>query len=57
MTLPDGRPETAALRAEACCASEPECVLCPLRPENADLSLADLWRRGLYANLPKLGFR
>ncbi len=57
MTLPDGRPETAALRAEACCASEPECVLCPLRPENADQSLADLWRRGLYANLPKLGFR
>lgn len=54
--MPDGRPETAADRDAACCASEPECVLCPLRPENADSSLQELWRRGLYANLPRLGF-
>lgn len=57
MKLPDGRTETAALRNKACCHAEPECLLCPLRPENADQSLQELWDRGLYANLRSLGFK
>jgi len=49
--------ETAAHRLAACCQAEPECVLCPLRPDNAGRSLEELWRAGLFANLASLGFR
>lgn len=51
-----GPVETPALREAACCRSEPECPLCPLAPENAAVPLVELRRRGLYANLPRLGF-
>ena len=44
------------MRVAACCDSEPPCILCPLRPENAHRSLKQLRAAGLYANLPKLGF-
>lgn len=53
----DPLPDTPARRAAACCGSEPECVLCPLDARNAHLSLQQLWDQGLYANLPRLGFR
>lgn len=49
--------ETPALREAACCRSEPECLLCPLRPENGHRSLSELRDAGLYANLERLGFR
>ncbi len=49
--------ETPALRVAACCNSEPPCLLCPLRPENAGRSLRELRNEGLFANLVKLGFR
>ncbi|MEA3190247.1 MAG: hypothetical protein QOD77_829 [Thermoplasmata archaeon] len=39
------------MRELACCRSEPECVLCPLRPENAGRSLKELALAGLRANL------
>jgi hypothetical protein len=48
--------EAAALRHAACCRSEPECPLCPLLPPNVHVPLAERRRRGLYANLPRLGF-
>lgn len=35
-------------RALACCDSEPPCVLCPLREENARRSLKELAQAGLY---------
>ena len=41
-------------RRMACCDAEPWCVLCPLRPENARLSLAELKAAGLRGNLDKL---
>lgn len=47
--------EDAALRARACCRSEPECLLCPLLPQNAHLSLAELKARGLHAFLREAG--
>lgn len=43
------------LRRAACCDAEPLCVLCPLRPENASRSLADLKAQGLRGRLPELG--
>lgn len=51
-----GPTETPELRHAACCQSEPPCRLCPLEPANATTPLLELWRRGLYANLPELGF-
>ncbi len=39
--------ETLEQREAACCHAEPECVLCPLRPENADRNLKQLWAAGL----------
>lgn len=48
--------ETQALREAACCRSEPECLLCPLLPQNAARSLRELRDEGLYANLVSLGF-
>jgi hypothetical protein len=39
------------MRQVACCHAEPECVLCPLRPENEGRSLAELAAAGLKANL------
>ena len=38
---------SAAEREAACCRAEPECVLCPLRSENAERSLAQLKAAGL----------
>ena len=35
------------MRRQACCDAEPMCVLCPLRPENANRPLAELWAAGL----------
>lgn len=43
--------EDERMRRLACCASEPECVLCPLSPENAHRSLKELAEAGLRANL------
>lgn len=43
------------LRRLACCKSEPECVLCPLLPQNAHRSLKDLAEAGLRGNLPEAG--
>jgi hypothetical protein len=42
-------PEAPAGREAACCHAEPECVLCPLRPENAARTVAELRAAGLYA--------
>jgi hypothetical protein len=39
------------LRRLACCQSEPECILCPLLPQNAQRSLRELATAGLRANL------
>jgi hypothetical protein len=39
------------LRRLACCKSEPECILCPLLPQNAQRSLRELATAGLRANL------
>lgn len=47
--------EDAALRERACCHSEPECPLCPLLPQNAERSLAELKAMGLRANLADVG--
>jgi len=47
--------EDADLRQRACCRSEPECILCPLRPENEGYSLAELKRMGLHAFLDEAG--
>jgi hypothetical protein len=43
------------LRRAACCEAEPMCALCPLRPENARLALAELKAQGLRGRLPELG--
>jgi hypothetical protein len=43
------------LRRAACCDAEPLCVLCPLRPENAGRSLAELKAAGLRGRLPEIG--
>jgi len=45
------------LRKLACCASEPECPLCPLLPANAQRSLKELAEAGLHANLDGVGLR
>ena len=44
-----------ALRERACCRSEPECVLCPLLPQNEHLSLRELKAMGLHAFLDDVG--
>jgi hypothetical protein len=43
------------LRERACCHAEPPCPLCPLAPENARLSLAELKAMGLFARLADVG--
>ena len=43
------------LRRLACCDAEPMCVLCPLRPENANRSLRELAAAGLKGNLDRVG--
>lgn len=43
------------MRELACCRSEPECVLCPLRPENAHRSLKELALAGLRGHLREAG--
>ncbi len=35
------------MRRAACCDAEPMCVLCPLRPDNANRPLSELWTAGL----------
>lgn len=45
------------LRELACCQSEPECLLCPLLPQNAHRSLVELRDAGLYARLREIGLR
>jgi len=47
--------EDEALRQRACCRSEPECPLCPLLPQNAQLTLPQLKALGLRANLRDVG--
>jgi hypothetical protein len=42
------------LRRLACCDAEPMCVLCPLRPENAHLSLKELAAAGLKGHLDRV---
>lgn len=37
------------LRGSICCHAEPECLLCPLRPENARRTILELEAEGLYA--------
>lgn len=37
------------LRRDVCCHAEPECLLCPLRPEQARRSILELEAEGLYA--------
>lgn len=44
------------LRRAVCCDAEPMCALCPLRPENAARSLAELRAHGLRARFRELGF-
>jgi hypothetical protein len=50
-TGPNWTAEEQAGREKACCRSEPECVLCPLLPQNELRSLAELKAMGLKANL------
>ena len=50
-------PDDPALRERACCRAEPECMLCPLLPQNGDLSLAQLKAMGLHAFLADVGRR
>ncbi|MHB8632635.1 MAG: hypothetical protein ACYDBQ_01525 [Thermoplasmatota archaeon] len=45
--------ESQALRESACCHSEPECVLCPLLPQNEGRTLAELAALGLRGRLPE----
>jgi len=42
-------------RRAVCCDAEPLCVLCPLRPENAGRSLAELKAAGLRARFAEMG--
>ncbi len=42
------------LRRDVCCHAEPECLLCPLRPENARRTVLELEAEGLYARGPEV---
>lgn len=51
----DAAADSTTLRRLACCDAEPMCVLCPLRPENAERSLQELAAAGLKGNLKDAG--